>query len=92
MNKVLTDCSTSKNKGAIWFPYFTYVLMITFIWYIGEAISMSSRVVVLTGRPSKVKKIFEIEMENKSSPINNRKCKEFSMYYDMIWKEIDYHV
>ena len=59
---------------------------------IAEAISMSDRVVVLTNRPAKIKKIFNIEMEGKSNPINNRKCHEFSMYYDMIWKEIDYHV
>lgn len=92
MNKVLTDCSMTKNKGAFWFPYFSYVLMITFIWYIGEAISMADRVVVLTGRPAKVKKIYNIIMEGSSTPINNRKCKEFSDYYDMIWKEIDLHV
>ena len=66
------------------------VIMITHD--IAEAISMSDRVVVLTNRPAKVKKIYEIKMENKSTPINNRKCSEFSMYYDRIWKEIDYHV
>ena len=66
------------------------VIMITHD--IAEAISMADRVVVLTGRPASVKKIYDIEMENKSNPINNRKCREFSMYYDMIWKEIDYHV
>ena len=66
------------------------VIMITHD--IAEAISMSDRVVVLTNRPAKVKKIYEILMKNKSTPINNRKCSEFSMYYDMIWKEIDYHV
>jgi len=66
------------------------VIMITHD--IAEAISMADRVVVLTNRPAKVKKIYDIEMENKSNPIENRKCKEFSMYYDMIWKEIDYHV
>lgn len=66
------------------------VIMITHD--VAEAISVSSRVVVLTGRPAKVKKIFDIEMEGKSNPINNRKCKEFSTYYDMIWKEIDFHV
>ena len=66
------------------------VIMITHD--IAEAISMSDRVVVLTNRPAKVKKIYEIIMSNKSTPINNRKCGEFSMYYDMIWKEIDYHV
>ena len=65
------------------------VIMITHD--IAEAISMSDRVVVLTNRPAKVKKIYEIDMKDKSSPINNRKCREFSMYYDMIWKEIDHH-
>jgi len=66
------------------------VIMITHD--IAEAISMADRVVVLTNRPAKVKKIYDIEMENRGSPIENRKCKEFSKYYDMIWKEIDYHV
>ena len=66
------------------------VIMITHD--IAEAISMSDRVVVLTNRPAKIKKIYNIEIEDKSNPINNRKCSEFSMYYDMIWKEIDYHV
>ena len=59
---------------------------------IGEAVSLSDRVVVLSNRPSKVKKIYDIKLTNKSTPINNRKCKEFSYYYDQIWKEIDYHV
>ena len=66
------------------------VIMITHD--IAEAISMSDRVVVLTNRPARVKKIYNIVMKDKSDPINNRKCREFSMYYDMIWKEIDYHV
>lgn len=52
---------------------------------------MADRVVVLTGRPAKVKKIYNIEMKDKSNPISNRKCVEFPMYYDMIWKEIDYY-
>lgn len=59
---------------------------------VAEAISMADRVIVLSSRPAKVKKIYNIEMSNKSSPINNRKCPEFSKYYDMIWKDIDIHV
>ena len=66
------------------------VIMITHD--IGEACSIGDRVVVLSDRPSKVKKIFDIKLTDKSSPINNRKCPEFSKYYDMIWKEIDIHV
>ena len=59
---------------------------------IAEAISMADRVIVLTKRPSKVKYVVDIELENKTNPINNRKDKFFSKYYDLIWKEIDYHV
>ena len=58
---------------------------------ISEAVSVADRVIVLTERPAKIKKIFNIEMEGKSSPVNNRKCKEFGDYYEMIWKEIDIH-
>ena len=63
------------------------VIMITHD--IGEACSVADRVVVLSDRPSKVKEIYDIELTGKSSPINNRRCPEFSKYYDMIWKAID---
>ena len=59
---------------------------------LSEAISMADRVIVLTNRPSKIKNIYEIKLTNKSSPIQNRKAKEFAYYYDKIWKDIDYHV
>ena len=63
------------------------VIMITHD--IAEAISLSDIIIVLSKRPSIVKKIYDIEMENKSTPINNRKCKEFSDYYDKIWRDLD---
>ena len=59
---------------------------------IAEAISMADKVIVLSKRPTKIKKIFDINLSNKSNPINNRKSKEFSYFYDLIWKEIDFHV
>ena len=59
---------------------------------LAEAISLSDRIIVLTKRPSRVKKIYEIKLSNKSTPINNRKCKEFSKYYDMIWRDLDVHI
>lgn len=59
---------------------------------IAEAISMSDRIIVLSKRPSTVKKIYKIELTNKSTPINNRKCKEFSSYYDAIWRDLDVHI
>ena len=59
---------------------------------ISEAISCSDIVITLTSRPCKIKNIYTIEMTNKSTPIENRKCKEFANYYDKIWKDLDFHV
>lgn len=59
---------------------------------IAEAVSMADRVIVLTDRPSKVKCEYQINMKNKSTPINNRNLEEFKYYYDKIWKDIDIHV
>lgn len=59
---------------------------------LAEAISLSDRIIVLTKRPSTIKKVYEINLTNKSTPINNRKCKEFSKYYDQIWRDLDVHI
>lgn len=59
---------------------------------LAEAISMSDRIIVLSDRPSHIKNIYEIKFSNKSTPIENRKDKNFSKYYDLIWKDIDFHV
>lgn len=59
---------------------------------IAEAISMADRIIVLSNRPAVVKNIYDIKLTNSSTPINNRKCKEFFDYYDLIWKDIDSNV
>lgn len=59
---------------------------------LAEAISMSDKIIVLSKRPSIIKNIYNIELENKSNPIENRKDSKFSYYYDLIWKDIDHNV
>jgi NitT/TauT family transport system ATP-binding protein len=59
---------------------------------ISEAVASSDKVIVLTKRPSKIKNIYNIELDHKSTPINNRKDPKFNYYYDLIWKDIDFHV
>mgnify|MGYP001625196411 FL=1 len=59
---------------------------------ISEAISCSDLVIVLTERPCTIKSIYPIHLTNASTPIENRKCKEFASYYDQIWKDLDFHV
>ena len=59
---------------------------------ISEAVSMSSKVFVLSKRPCMVKKIYEIELENRKDPISNRKDKRFMEFYEKIWKDLDVNV
>ncbi|MBQ2639562.1 MAG: ABC transporter ATP-binding protein [Bacilli bacterium] len=59
---------------------------------ISEAISMSDKVIVISKRPGKVKNIYNIKLSDKSTPINNRKSKDFNKYFDMIWRDLDVHL
>ena len=56
---------------------------------LGEAISMSDRIIVLSKRPGKIKNIYNIKLDNPSTPINNRKDKYFSKYYEKIWEDLN---
>ncbi len=56
---------------------------------ISECISLCDRIIVLSKRPSIIKNIHEIKLENKSTPIYNRESPNFTKYYKTIWKEID---
>lgn len=65
------------------------ITMIIVTHDLAEAISLADRVVVLSKRPCRIKSIIPIVMGEKKNPIDNRKAKEFTMYYDMIWRELD---
>ena len=58
---------------------------------ISEAISMADKVIVLSKRPSKIKKIFDINLtiEGEKTPYEARKAIEFKYYFDLIWKELN---
>ena len=59
---------------------------------LGEAIAISSRVIILSARPATVKKDVYIEFENtKATPFQRRKEQEFNEYFNMLWKEIENH-
>ena len=53
---------------------------------------MANKVIIMSNRPSTIKRIIDINLTNNTSPINNRKCKEFTDYYNEIWKNIDNNV
>lgn len=55
---------------------------------ISEAISMSDRIIVLTGRPAKVKSIFAINLET-LTPLQRRESKDFSQFFEKIYKELN---
>lgn len=59
---------------------------------IPEAVSISDRIIVLTERPARIKKEFNIKfgsLEKDRTPMNCRETKEFGEYFRDIWKELD---
>ena len=60
---------------------------------ISEAISLSDRVIVLSGRPARLKKIHTISLSVENhTPMKAREAPEFREYFNQIWKELDVHV
>jgi NitT/TauT family transport system ATP-binding protein len=58
---------------------------------IEEAVSMSDRVIVLSGRPAQVKNVYEIALTvpAERTPMNSRDAPEFRTYCKSIWEDLD---
>ena len=56
---------------------------------LAEAISLAERIIVLTKRPCRVKRIYNVILDNPSFPTENRKDNKFNYYYDKIWRDLD---
>ncbi len=55
---------------------------------ISEAISMADKIIILSNRPTKVKKIYDINIEE-SCPIKKRNNQKFQEYFKKIWDEVN---
>lgn len=56
---------------------------------ISEAVSLSDRVLIFSSRPSKVKKILDINFDNPNLTFHEkRKNEKFNKYFDVIWSEL----
>ena len=56
---------------------------------ISEAIAMADKVIILSNRPAKLKKIIPIELGNTDLPSKKRTNELFSSYYSLIWDELN---
>jgi NitT/TauT family transport system ATP-binding protein len=63
---------------------------------IGEAVSMSERVIVLSRRPGRVKSDHRIHFASangsRPTPFAARNAPEFNRYFNALWKELEVHV
>jgi len=63
---------------------------------IGEAVSMSERVIVLSRRPGRVKSDHRIHFAsangNRPTPFAARNAPEFNQYFNALWQELEVHV
>lgn len=58
---------------------------------ITEAISIADKVIVLSHRPAKIKKIYNINLtiDGDRTPFKSRSSKEFKDYFNAIWEELN---
>jgi len=58
---------------------------------LSEAIAMSDRIIVLSMRPAKIKKIHDIKLtiEGEKTPITARNAPEYRGYFDKLWRELN---
>lgn len=55
---------------------------------IGEAISMSDKIIILSHRPATVKKIMNIDLHTLGSPLKRRESQKSHEYFEDIWREL----
>ena len=56
---------------------------------IGEAASISSKVIVMSKRPSKIKNVYLMDYQDVLKPLERRKSPLFNLYYNKLWRDID---
>lgn len=57
---------------------------------IGEAITTSDRVIILSSRPSKIKKVLNIYYDEEyDTPFKRREAIQYKDYFNTVWKELD---
>lgn len=54
---------------------------------IGEALSTSNRIILLSNRPGKIKKIYDFDFEDCNSPDEKRLYKKFPIYLDIVRRD-----
>lgn len=55
---------------------------------IQEAISMSDRIIILSHRPAVVRRVLTLDFAPDLTPFERRESKQFSHYFDIVWKEL----
>ena len=58
---------------------------------LSEAVSLGSRVIVLTARPGTIKNIINIKFPEYLTPLQRRNAPEFKDYFNQLWKEMNEH-
>ena len=57
---------------------------------ISEAIALSDRIAVLSARPARVKKVFDVPIDKSLSSIERREATAFTSLFRDVWKELEF--
>lgn len=56
---------------------------------LSEAVSTSSKIIILSSRPAVVKRILNLDFPSDMSSIDRRSDNKFKYYFNILWKELD---
>ena len=56
---------------------------------LSEAVSLASRVIILTSRPGTIQRILPVTFDSNLAPLLRRNTPEFKDYFNEIWKEMN---
>jgi len=49
---------------------------------------MSTKIIVLTERPARIKTIYNVDLDRSLPPIRRREQKAFNVYFRNVWKDL----
>jgi NitT/TauT family transport system ATP-binding protein len=58
---------------------------------IGEAVTMADRVMILSRRPGRIKRIVDIDLAgDERDPVRLRDNEKYQSYFQMLWDDLDH--
>lgn len=56
---------------------------------ISEAVSVSDRIIMISSRPARVRKIYTLDFDRSTTPLMRRESPHFRQWFEILWRELN---